>query len=62
MKKLHQVNAISKKDNSIKIKKEDIHLRNELHFRACQNNNIAYVSKDKTKIIPRKQKYKGVDY
>ena len=35
--------------------------RNELHFATCLASNVAYTSKDKTKIIPRKQKYKKIE-
>ena len=45
------------KSNKFTIKPQDLHLRNELHFQACQQTNVAYVSKNKKKIIPRKQKY-----
>ena len=58
MKKMYNVNAPKQKSNKIKIDKKDLHLRNELHFMACQNSNVAYVAKDKSKVIPRKQKYK----
>lgn len=61
MKKMYQTNQ-PKENKKMVIKVGDLHLRNELHFRACQNSNVAYIGKDKKKIIPRKQKYKGVDY
>lgn len=57
MKKMYQVNEPKEKNNKITIKNSDLHLRNELHFQACLSN-IAYVAKNKKKIIPRKQKYK----
>lgn len=51
------------KSFTIVIKKQDLHLRNELHFNACLNSNVAYVEKNKKKLIPRKQKYKKMlDY
>lgn len=60
MKKMY--NTIEKKTaNKIIIKSKDLKVRNELHFNACVNS-IAYVSKDKSKVIPRKQKYKGVGH
>lgn len=61
MKKMYQVNQ-PKENKKMTIKASDLHLRNELHFRACLNSNVAYVAKDKTKIIPRKQKYKTFDF
>ena len=60
MKKMYQ--TAQPKDKKIIIKVGDLHLRNELHFRACQNSNVAYISKDKSKIIPRKQKYKKIEF
>ena len=62
MKKMCVVNQPKQKSNNIKIKREDLHLRNELHFMACQNSNVAYVAKDKSKVIPRKQKYKKIEF
>lgn len=48
-----------KQDKKMIIKASDLKVRNELHFNNCLNKNVAYVSKDKSKIIPRKQKYKN---
>lgn len=58
MKKLYIVNQ--PKQPTKKVIKAKV--RNELHFMACLNSNVAYVSKDKSKVIPRKQKYKNFDY
>ena len=60
MKKMYQTNEPKEKKMVIKV--SDLHLRNELHFRACQNSNVAYISKDKSKMIPRKQKYKKIEF
>lgn len=62
MKKMYQTNVPKQKNNKMSIKVSDLHLRNELHFRACQNSNVAYVAKDKSKVIPRKQKYKKIEF
>ena len=57
MKKMYQVNKPKKENNKIVIKRDSLHLRNELHFQACLANNT-YIEKNKKKIIPRKMKYK----
>ena len=57
MKKMHTTNEIKKDNNKIIIKKEDLHLHNELHLQACLMNNT-YIEKNKKKVIPRKMKYK----
>lgn len=44
-----------------KNKKHHLLNRNELHFH-IQKNTRATVTKNKKKIIPRKQKYKRIDY
>ena len=62
MKKMYNVNAPKQKNNKMTIKSSDLKLRNELHFLACQNSNVAYVAKDKSKVIPRKQKYKKIEF
>ena len=60
MKKMYQTKQpVNKK---IIITANDSKVRNELHFMACQNHNVAYVAKDKSKVIPRKQKYKKIDF
>lgn len=62
MKKMYSVNAPKQKNNKMTIKSSDLKLRNELHFLACQNSNVAYVAKDKSKVIPRKQKYRKIEF
>ncbi len=51
-------NTQKPKDNKIIITIDKKPKRNKLHFQVCKNSNVAYISKDKSKIIPRKQKYK----
>lgn len=64
MKKMYSTNAPKSRADKMKmtIKIDQTKIRNELHFLNCQNSNVAYVAKDKSKIIPRKQKYKKIDY
>lgn len=59
MKKMYSIDKkqFEKKEDKIVITKNDLHLRNYLHFQA-QLQNVSYLSKNKKKIIPRKQKYK----
>jgi len=60
MAKMYEVNQEKfnkPKHKKIIIKLPKVKHRNELHFMACKDN-VSYVEKDKTKIIPRKQKYK----
>jgi len=60
MAKMYEVNQEKynqPKHKKIIIKLPKTKVRNELHFMACRDN-ISYVAKDKTKIIPRKRKYK----
>lgn len=58
MKKM--VQTLPPKNKKIIVKVEKPKLRNELHFNACLNSNVAYIEKNKKKIIPRKQKYKEI--
>lgn len=55
-------NFYEKRSKKTIIKVEPSNKRNLLHFEACQNSNVAYVSKNKKKIIPRKQKYKSQNF
>ena len=58
MKKMYNINPDSyNKSKKIIIKLPKPKVRNLLHLQN-QQSNMAYVEKDKTKIIPRKQKYK----
>lgn len=61
MKKMYTTTQPKKDTNKMIIKASDLKVRNELHFKACQNSNVAYVSKDKSKVIPRKRKYKNFE-
>lgn len=48
--------------SKIKLKRnKNSKVRNEFHFH-IQQNTRGTVSKDKSKIIPRKQKYNRIDY
>lgn len=63
MKRMYKTEEIKDNRIIISIDRSKLNKRNELHFAACQNSNVAYVSKNKKRIIPRKQKYKnGIDY
>ena len=57
MKKMY--NTSIKQDKKMVVKADTQKVRNELHFLNCFNSNMAYVSKNKKRIIPRKQKYKN---
>lgn len=60
MKRMHNT-VTSQKSNKITIHVDKSKVRNELHFNACLNSNVAYIEKNKKKVIPRKQKYKSLD-
>lgn len=62
MKKMYNTTKPKAKNNRITISIDQSKVRNEMHFLNCLNSNVAYVSKDKKKIIPRKQKYKKFDF